>query len=74
MIYATSAINLSHALSVKPCKQDPMLHFPFDSHFDDVGCSMAKGINYGSGSDIVKNNGKAFACFAGHSHIEVRAG
>ena len=67
-------INLSHSLSEKPCQQDPMLHFPFDSDFDNVGCLIAKGVNYGSGSSIVKKHGKAFVCFVGHSHIEVMAG
>ena len=55
----------------KPCKSDPMLHFSFDSDFNDVSCTKATSVKYGVGSEIVKKGKKAYACFSGSSHLEV---
>ena len=55
------------------CKSDPMLHFPYDDHFNDVSCNRALSTTYGDlhGATLHKQGNHKFVCFAGKTNFEV---
>ena len=56
------------------CKSDPMLHFPYDDHFNDVSCNRALSTTYGDlhGATLHKQGNHKFVCFAGKTNFEVQ--
>ncbi|KAI0218126.1 hypothetical protein LSAT2_030156 [Lamellibrachia satsuma] len=55
------------------CRDDLLLHFPYEDHYNDVTCHHAIATQYGSDVrrtfDAVRNSN--VACFGGNSHFEV---
>ena len=57
------------------CDTDPLLHFPYDEHLDDVTCRNAQAQKYGSGRIVFRSSGsRKFICLLGDAHMEVRSG
>lgn len=60
-------------ITVEPCQNEMLLHFPYDKHLNDVTCNKAQSVQVGKGKVILvedEQRGKV-AKFNGNGYLEV---